>query len=59
MKEYSNYLSRFYGEGSEARNLPETTLVWTEHEVQRALSRALLEHGVRTGEPEGKPEGGE
>lgn len=47
MKEYSNYLSTLYGEGTEARNLPETKRVFTETELQGALRMALLARGIR------------
>lgn len=46
-KEYSNYLSQFYGNGSAAENLPASKRVYTEAEMQRALSMALLQNGIR------------
>jgi len=46
MKEFNNYLSQFYEKGSMAENLPASKLVYTETELQTALSRALLHHGI-------------
>jgi len=46
VKEFNNYLSQFYGEGSAAENLPASKRVFTEAELQTALSRALLHHGI-------------
>jgi hypothetical protein len=46
MKEFNNYLSQFYEKGSMAENLPASKLVYTETELQAALSRALLHHGI-------------
>lgn len=42
----NNYLSQFYGKGSAAENLPASKRVFTESEMQAALSRALLQHGI-------------
>lgn len=47
MKEFDNYLSQFYGNGSAAENLPASKRVYTEAEMQRALSMALLQNGIR------------
>jgi hypothetical protein len=47
MKEYNNYLSTFYEEGTEARDLPERKKVYTETELQGALRIALTTHGIR------------
>ena len=49
-KEYKNYLSKFYGEGSQARNIPEKTIVYTESELQSALRIALTTFGIRLDE---------
>lgn len=60
MKEFDNYLSQFYEEGSAAENLPASKRVFTESEMQTALSRALLQHGIHAhleGEPDGPAEG--
>ena len=46
MKEYNNYLSRFYKEGTPAENLPASKRVFTESEMQAALSRALCAHRI-------------
>jgi hypothetical protein len=46
MREYMNYLSHFYEEGSLAQDLPPNQRVYTEHEMQRALSKALMYHGI-------------
>ena len=45
-KEYHNYLSHFYEEGSLAQDLPPTKRVFTESEMQRAISKALMYHGI-------------
>lgn len=46
MREYMNYLSHFYDEGSYAEDLPPKQRVYTETEMQRALSKALIYHGI-------------
>ena len=46
MKEYDNYLSRFYEEGTRAEDLPGSKRVYTESEMQTALSRILCKHGI-------------
>ena len=46
MKEYMNYLAHFYDEGSLVQDLPPNKRVYTEHELQRALSKALVYHGI-------------
>ena len=45
-REYHNYLSHFYDEGSLAEDLPPKKRVYTESEMQRALSKALTYHGI-------------
>ena len=46
MKEFMNYISHFYDEGTPARDLPPSKLVFTEAELQRAISKALMYHGI-------------
>lgn len=46
MKEYMNYISHFYDEGSLAQDLPPNKRVFTESEMQRAISKALMYHGI-------------
>jgi len=46
MKEYMNYLAHFYEEGSYAEDLPPKKRVYTESEMQRAISKALMYHGI-------------
>ena len=45
-REYHNYLSHFYEKGTYAQDLPPTKRVFTESEMQRALSKALMYHGI-------------
>jgi len=45
-REYHNYLSHFYEEGSAAEDLPPKKRVYTESEMQRAISKALMYHGI-------------
>ena len=45
-KEYHNYLSHFYEKGTHAQDLPPTKRVFTESEMQRAISKALMYHGI-------------
>lgn len=60
MREYMNYLSHFYDEGTPAKELPPEKRVYTESEMQRALSKALMYHGIynhlREGEKNGQKE---
>ena len=46
MKEFVNYLAHFYEEGTPAQDLPPSKRVFTEAEMQRALSKALTYHGI-------------
>ena len=41
-----NYISHFYDEGTPAQDLPPSKLVFTEAELQRAISKALMYHGI-------------
>lgn len=45
-KEYINYISHFYEEGTPAEDLPPKKRVYTESEMQRAISKALMYHGI-------------
>ena len=47
MKEYRNALSKFYGDGSQAGNVPGKQRVYTETELQGAIRTALLSYGIR------------
>jgi len=49
VKEYSNKISKYYRPGSYAENLSAKQIVYTEHELQSAISRALAENGIFPG----------
>lgn len=58
MREYQNYLSHFYEEGTPAEDLPPKKRVYTESEMQRAISKALMYHGIYNHiEPKEKEDG--
>lgn len=42
-----NHLSQYYGSGSKAQEFPAGYVVYSEIELQAAISRALLANGVR------------
>ena len=50
VKEYKNDLTKFYGDGSQAGNVPGKTIVYTESELQGALRIALTTFGIRLDE---------